>query len=159
MSRYGVTYKPGGAITKPLDLTLKMQREIQPIACKTCTPKPTGLFWQNPANGLFEYTVSLAATDVNGYNPLLPLFLAARLEGELCNRQNDVVLKSTWVCSISEDPINGPSVWTAGNLIIVYFTQPNLLYPGVLTVTSSLDGVITDAYPIKLVVTASGGYY
>jgi hypothetical protein len=31
MSRYGVTYKPGGAITKPLEMTIKMQR-VAPAA-------------------------------------------------------------------------------------------------------------------------------
>jgi hypothetical protein len=37
MSRYGVTYKPGGAITKPLEMTVKMQR-VAPAAPAAVIP-------------------------------------------------------------------------------------------------------------------------
>jgi hypothetical protein len=37
MSRYGVTYKPGGAITKPLEMTIKMQR-VSPAAPAAVIP-------------------------------------------------------------------------------------------------------------------------
>lgn len=57
MSRHNVTYKPGGSIAKPLDLTLKMQRVTQevvaPIAV-ACIPNPTGPFWFNPATNSFD---------------------------------------------------------------------------------------------------------
>jgi len=56
MSRYGVTYKPGGAIAKPLEMTLKMQHVKSEENCTPCAVKPTGLFWYNPVTANFDST-------------------------------------------------------------------------------------------------------
>lgn len=180
MSRHNVAYKPGGAIGKTLDLTLKMQRVARTpevvAQASSCTPSPTGLFWQNAAQTAFDQTVVIGSVEKvmwNSYpyddvriphhnDDYTPFIHAARVEGDLCGKEKDVILAYTWVSSLTGDGAFPPLIWTFGNILTV--TSPHSEYgnpitcdPGILTVTASLDGsVIGD--PITLVLSIIGPY-
>jgi len=77
--------------------------------------------------------------------PVGPFFYAARVEGELCGRDNEVVISSVWVNASTGDGSNGPHIWSSGNILIVSADNSNGALtqcdPGVLTATAVLDGV------------------
>lgn len=96
--------------------------------------------------------------------PVAPFFYAARLEGELCGRDNDVVLDAVWQSSVTGDSGNGPAIWTNGNILIVtpalipgaYLEVLAECDPGILTVTATLDGEPIGS-PITLELLVSSG--
>lgn len=98
------------------------------------------------------------------YREVKPFFYAARVEGELCGRDKDVVLTPVWLNSITGDSSNGPNVWTKGNMLVVspgLSNDSRLLAPcdpGILTVTATLDGVAIGS-PITLALSIYGSYY
>lgn len=155
MSRYNVSYKPGGAIAKPLSMAIKMQR-ITPVKAEQA-PAPSGpapecvmdpVLWWFDGDSTESYVIGYVRMEPEGTVPVIPFFYAARLFGELCWRDNDVVLEPVWQSSVTFDSGNGPAVWTYGNILIVTHALVPWPYPyvmapcdpGFLTVTASIDG-------------------
>lgn len=161
MSRYNVRYKPGGAIAKPLEMAIKMQRatpaETPAAEMPACLMAPEGPFWvDQPLNGDYDPVNAIAYliwTDDRAV-PAGELFYAARLEGDLCGRDNDVVFDSVWL-NLEGGPTDcpGPAVRTNGNMLIVTAAVDGGYVgeccTGILTVTATLDGELVGS-PITL---------
>lgn len=161
MSRYNVRYKPGGAIAKPLEMAIKMQRATpsETTAAETpcCIMAPEGPFWVNQSSGGdYDPVNAIAYLMWNGdlAFPAGELFYVARLDGDLCGRDNDVVFDSVW-SNLEGGPTDcpGPAVRTNGNMLIVTAAVDGVYVgeccPGILTVTATLDGELVGS-PITL---------
>lgn len=154
MSRYNVRYKPGGAIAKPLEMAIKMQRatpaETTAAEMPACLMAPEGPFWvEEFYGGGGDYDPVNARVnliwEVDRRVPAGEFFYAARLEGDLCGRDNDVVFDAVWG-NLDGGPTDcpGPAVRTNGNMLIVTAAVDGGYVgeccSGILTVTATLDG-------------------
>lgn len=161
MSRHNVTYKPGGAIAKPLDLTLKMQRVTPETECQACSVNAVAEWFIEDGfdpKQLADYNLSIPvghwdSADRTQYytagefDLIFDSFIYhARVSGETCGL--DITWAVTWQWS-GGSPLDTvpPYVFHAGNHAVVKNCDMGMYVPGasgdtlLLTMTPSVAGV------------------